>query len=249
MRIKQKELVLLLGKNDLLVEVDDRRLKTQYGIIDLSVLKGKLFGEKIKSHTGEEFTIVRPSIVDILSKKAKRLPQIVTPKDAALILAYTGIPTDSLVVDSGSGSGFLAIFLAHYCNKGKVVTYERNPNFAKIVKKNIELSRLKNIVLKEKDILKGLDEKNIDLVTLDMQFAEMVVKNVYHALKSGGWLVVYSPHIEQVKSVSEKVKEFNFSEPFVLENVVREWQVNYGYTRPKTLGLMHTGWITIARKK
>lgn len=186
------------------------------------------------------------TLLDIL-KKLKRLPQIVTPKDASLILAYTGISPDSLIVDAGSGSGFLAIFLAYYCRKGKIVTYEKRPDFAKVVKTNIELTGLKNIILKGKDVLEGIEEKNVDLISLDMKGVEKVIKNAFHVLKPGGWLVVYSPYIEQVISVRREIEKLNFAEIKTVENIVREWRVGR-HTLPEVSGVMHTGWLTFARK-
>lgn len=246
--MKENELVLLLGPESYLVKAERKKLNTDKGTIDLSELKNKNYGDRIKSHTGTEFTIVKPNLIDILTKIAKRSPQVVTPKDASLILSYTGISPDSLIVDAGSGSGFLCIFLAYYCSKGKVVTYEKNPRFIKTVKENIKLAGLKNVIVKEKDILKGIDEKNVDLITLDMKNAEGVIKNGYKALKPGSWLVVYSPHIEQVKGVIDEIKRFSFTEVNTVENIVREWKSEYNYTRPKTLGILHTGWITFGRK-
>jgi len=188
----------------------------------------------------------KKNLLDIL-KKLKRLPQIVTPKDASLILGYTGISPDSLIVDAGSGSGFLCIFLAYYCRGGKVVTYEKRPDFAKLVRKNVKSSGLKNIVVKEKDIFEGIKEKNIDLITLDMKGAEKVVENAFQVLKPGGWLVVYSPYIEQVIFVREEVENLKFTQIKTVENIVREWRVGR-HTLPEVSGVIHTGWLTFARK-
>ncbi|MEM5844350.1 MAG: tRNA (adenine-N1)-methyltransferase [Candidatus Aenigmatarchaeota archaeon] len=246
--MKKNQPVLLLSKeSSYLVKVKKGKFHTKDGIFNLEELFKKSFGEKIKTHLNKEFVIVNPTIVDLL-EKLERLPQIIMPKDAALILAYTGIKPGSLVVDAGTGSGFLAIFLASYLSPGKVVTYESNKKFAKIAKKNIKLSGLKNIKLKEKDITKGIDEKNVDLITLDLKDAEKVIEHAYKALKPGGWLVVYSPYIEQVSSVTKKMKEKGFCNIKTVENIVREWQVEK-YTRPKTVGIMHTGWLTFGRKE
>jgi len=187
------------------------------------------------------------NLIDMF-KKCKRGAQIVTPKDASLILAYTGTPTDSMIVDAGSGSGFLAIFLAYYCPNGKVVTYEKRKEFAEIVRENIETTGLKNIELKEKDVLDGIEEKNIDLVTLDMKFAEIIVANAYDNLKPKGWLAVYSPYIEQVKKVLDEIKKQDFKEVKTIENITREWRSEHGFTRPKTKAVVHTGWLTFAKK-
>jgi tRNA (adenine57-N1/adenine58-N1)-methyltransferase len=245
--MKEKEHVLLIGKGTYLVQVGYGKLNTEFGIFDLSELLKKDYGDKIKTHFGEEFVAVKPSLLDILLKQAKRLPQIVTTKDASLILAYTGISPDSLIVDAGAGSGFLSIFLAYYCEQGKVVTYEKKSNFAKVVRENIELTGLKNITVKEKDITKGIDEKNVDLITLDMENAESVVENSYKVLKPGGWLVVYSPYIEQVIAVRKELDKFNFTLIKTVENITREWRTSY-HTLPEVSGVMHTGWLTFARK-
>jgi len=183
-----------------------------------------------------------------LLKGLKRLPQVVTIKDASLILGYTGISPDAKIVDAGSGSGFLSIFLAWYCPKGKIVTYEKRKEFADVVEKNIKKSELKNIKVKNKDILDGIDEDDLDLVTLDMKDCEKVVPEAYKKLNDSGWVVVYSPHIEQVAKVLEEMEKSGFKNINCVENIVREWQSNYGFTRPKSQGLMHTGWLSFGRK-
>jgi len=247
--MKIGELVLLVSKDSTyLVEVSEKELHTKDGVFKLRELKKKKFGGEIKTHMGKKFRIVKPNIIDILEKRLKRMPQIIMPKDLGLILTYTGISPGSLVVDAGCGSGFLAIFLANYVKPGKVVTYEINKKFAKIARENIKASGLsKFIKLKQKDITKGIAEKNVDLVCLDMKNAEKVVKHAYKALKPGGYLVVYSPYIEQVKKVVREIEKRNFSSIKIVENIVREWQFEK-HLRPKTLGIMHTGFLIFARK-
>jgi len=178
----------------------------------------------------------------------ERLPQVITPKDASLILAYTGISPDAKIVDAGSGSGFLAIFLAWYCPKGKVITYEKRMEFTKIVERNISKTGLKNIEVKNKDVLEGIEEKDIDLITLDMKDCEQAIPEAYKKLNADGWLAVYSPHIEQVERIVEEMRKNKFKNIEIVENIVREWQSEFGYTRPKSQGLMHTGWLTFGRK-
>lgn len=231
-----------------LVEVSDRVFHTKSGIIELKKLKKKKYGDRIKTHLGKEFVLIKPNILDILNRKLKRLPQIIMPKDIGLIIAYSGIQQGNLVVDAGTGSGYLAILLANYVRPGKVVTYENEKRFFRVAKENIKLSGLsKFIKIKKKDITKGINEKNVDVVTLDMKDAKKVVKHAHKALRLGGWLVVYSPYIEQVKEVVNEMKRRKFSEIKIVENIVREWQVEKS-VRPKTIGLMHTGFLTFARK-
>ncbi len=247
MQIKLNDKVLILNKEEsYLVTASKKKFNVQSGMIDLGKLMGKNYGSKIKTHIGKEFMLVKPTMLDMFSKFA-RGAQVILPKDIGLILAYTGISNDSLVVDAGAGSGFLSIFLGSYLTNGKVVTYENDERFVKIAKGNIEMSGLKNVSLKRKDISKGIDEKNVDLVTLDLQHPEKIIRNVYKSLKAGGRLVVYSPTIEEVIKVSKEIRKNEFSDIKTIENIVREWQTERT-TRPKTIGLMHTGWLTFSRK-
>ena len=241
-------MVLLVSKeSSYLTEVRKSQLHTRDGILELSELLKRRFGENIKTHLCREFVIVKPNIKDILEKRVKRTAQVILPKDIALILAYTGISSDSLVVDAGTGTGYLAIFLANFIPNGRVVTYENDKKFAKTADENIKNSGMKNIKLKQKDITKHIEEKNADLVTLDMQNPHRAVKNAYGALKPGGWLVVYSPIIEEVISVNKEIRKYEFCNIETVENIIRVWQTERT-TRPKNIGLMHTGWLTFARK-
>jgi tRNA (adenine57-N1/adenine58-N1)-methyltransferase len=246
--LKEGELVLLLSRDSsYLIEVRKGKLHTKDGIFNLDEILKKNFGDKIKTHLKKEFMMVKPNLADIL-ERAKRGPQIIMPKDAALILAYTGISQGSFVVDVGTGSSFLTIFLANYIKPGKVVTYEKDKKMVKIAEENIRLSGLSRFVkIKNKDATKGILEKNVDLVTVDIQHPEKVVKQAYKALKLGGWLAVYSPTIEEVMAVTKEIRKLNFSYIKTVENIVREWQTERT-TRPKTMGIMHTGFLTFARK-
>ncbi len=246
MKIKKNEKVLLLGEDEsYIVTASKNRINVKSGIVDLGKLIGKNYGSVIKTHIGKEFVLVKPTMLDIM-KKFARGAQVILPKDISLIIAYTGVPADGLVVDAGAGSGFLSIFLGNYLVKGKVVTYEKDQRFLKIVKNNIKLSGLKNVKLKHKDISKGIVENNVDLITLDLQHPNKIIKRAYNALNIGGWLVVYSPTIDEMIKVVREIKKY-FSEAKIVENIVREWQ-SERTIRPKTMGLMHTGWLTFARK-
>jgi len=239
--------MLLLLSNDESYLVDTRKdFHTKSGVIKTGEMK-KGFGKRIKTHLGKEFLAIKPTLKDILGKKIERTAQVMLPKDIALILAYTCISNDSLVVDAGTGTGYTTIFLANYISNGKIVTYENDKRFLKTAKKNIESSGYSNIRLKNADVTKGIKEKNVDLVVLDLQDADKVVKHAYNALNYGGYLVVYSPTIDHLTKALNSIKKKNFIDIKTVENIVREWQ-SERTLRPKTMGLMHTGFLTFARK-
>lgn len=175
-------------------------------------------------------------------KKLKRGPQIILPKDLGLIVGYTGIGKNSIVVDAGTGSSFAAVFLGNIAKK--VYTYEIRPDFAEFAKKNITRSELDNVVLRQKDVFKGFREK-ADLIMLDVPNAEKIFRSKY-SLADGGYIVSYLPNFEQVKKFVDAARKKKF-ETFTIEAIVRELMFRE-FTRPQTKGLMHTAFLTFARK-
>ncbi|MEM4633747.1 MAG: methyltransferase domain-containing protein [Candidatus Anstonellaceae archaeon] len=182
-----------------------------------------------------------------LLSKCKRGPQVVLPKDIGIILAYSGVGKNSVVVDAGTGSGWLAIALANVCKK--VVSYEWREEFARLAKKNAQKAGVEEwLEIKQKDIFEGIDEKEVDLVTLDLANSEKVVPHAYKALKNGGMVFGYVPHIEQAKRFFEACKQEGFEEIHMLESIVRDYLVREAGVRPENTGLIHTGYIVFGKK-
>lgn len=220
-------------------------LHTQYGFIKKSDLKKK-DGSVLKTNTKKELAIFSPSFID-LYKKIKRDAQIIPLKDIGLIIAETGIDKNSKVIDAGSGSGALACFLAHLCKE--VITCDIRKDFIKIVEKNIEFLDLKNIKIKNKDIYNGINEKDADLVLLDLPEPWKAVNAAKKALKVGGFLVSYSPSVPQTMDFVNAVnKEKNFVHIKTSEIIEREWEVEERKVRPKSRGIGHSGLISFCRK-
>lgn len=152
-KIKKDSLLLLLGKKKSYL-IRPIKFSCEYGFCDLRELIGRRYGTKVRIGK-EHFTSVRPNIIDML-KKAKRGPQIIMPRDSALISSITGCSPGWKVVDAGTGSGFLSMFLA---NLGcKVYSYEKKKEFYEIAKKNAKNFGF-NISIKNSDITKGIKKK------------------------------------------------------------------------------------------
>jgi tRNA (adenine57-N1/adenine58-N1)-methyltransferase len=214
---------------------------TNYGVIKASELRKGNVGRTVESHTGRGFFLLKPGMLDFI-KKAKKGPQSITLKDCALIAGYTGIHSKSKVVDAGTGSGILAMFMAHIINPGKLITYEIREDFAEIARENFRKASLKNVKIKLKSIYDGIDEKNLDLITLDLPEPWKVVEHARKALKVGGFLVSYSPSIEQNKKFYSSLDGFQSE---TVECLVRNWDMEV--VRPYSRMLGHTGFITFAR--
>ncbi len=232
-----------------LVKIDKKMLHTNYGTVDLGGLVGKKSGDRVKSHLGKDFIVMKPSMVDYL-QKIRRVPQIMLPKDAAQIVANTGVGPGSLVVDAGAGSGSLAIFLGNLVRpNGRVVSYEIRDDFTRIAQENIKMAGLEGTVeVKMKDIYEGIDESDVDLVTLDLPQPELALPHAERALKVGGYLSSYSPCVEQVQRLYAAFQNSSFGSFKTIECLVREIEVKKMCTRPSSRMIAHTGYLTFARK-
>ncbi len=216
---------------------------TQFGYIKAKDLRKN---GKVISNTKKEFFVFTPSFIDAY-KKIKRMPQIITLKDLGIIIAETGINSKSKIIDAGTGSGALACFLANITKE--VVSYEIRKDFLKVAEHNKKLLNLKNLRIKNKDIYQGIDEKNIDLITLDLPEPWKVLKYADKALKVGGFIVSYSPTIPQVMDfVNDINKNKNLIHIKTIEIIQREWDIRERVVRPKTSIINHTGFLTFVRK-
>ncbi len=216
-------------------------LHTHQGIIKEKDIKTK---SKVISNTKKEFSIYNAKFIDNL-KKIKRVPQIMTFKDIGRIIIETGINKNSKVLDCGTGSGMLTASLANIVKK--VITYEKRKEFIKIAKKNFEDLGLKNIQIKNKDIYEGISEKELDLITLDLEKPQLVLKHAEKALTSGGFLVIYVPTIPQIQNVLNNLPK-NLQVTQFLEILERRWKFERGIIRPENQMLGHTGFLLFLRK-
>ncbi|PIO04235.1 hypothetical protein COT48_01495 [Candidatus Woesearchaeota archaeon CG08_land_8_20_14_0_20_47_9] len=238
----------------MLISPDGRRfavkeyadLHTNFGLVKGEDIRNAKPGQLLKSNTGKPFAVIKPGFIDLFSKM-RRSAQIMSPKDIGLIIAFTGLNSKSLVVDAGSGSGALCCALANIAKR--VVTYDLRDDFIELVKKNIELLGLKNIEVKRGDICSVVEEKNQDLLCLDIPEPWNALGTAKACLKVGGFLVSYSPCISQSAAISDAIE----ASPSLMllrtvELIERLWELKGRKQRPMSSGLMHTGFITFARR-
>lgn len=229
-----------------LVEDTTKDFHTELGIIDKKELKAK-DGSIVKAkNTGKEFVIFSAGFIDVY-KRLKRLPQAIPLKDIGIIIAETGIDKESIVFEAGVGSGLLSCYLAHLCKK--VVGYEIKKECIELAKTNLEKLGIKNVVVKEKNVYEGIDEKNIDVVVFDLPEPWKAVPNCVKALKIGGFIVNYSPQVPQVQKFVEAVKEHKeLMYLKTVELIERPWKIEGMIARPSTAEISHSGFLSFARK-
>lgn len=238
-----------------LVKDPTQDFHTSAGIIRKKDLAGDEVGKEaraggagestIKSSTGKSFSVLPARFPDLLEQLA-RGPQIMLAKDIGWILAKTGVNKDSAVVDAGGGSGALCLSLA---NVGKEVTvYENNPEHYRVLLKNVALFGFRNIKVKREDIYQGIAEKEIDVITLDLPEPWKVTAHAEAALKLGGFMVVYSPQINQIKQFIDSTKGTRIKVLETGEILERKWKIDERIMRPEQEMLGHTGFMCWGRK-
>jgi tRNA (adenine57-N1/adenine58-N1)-methyltransferase len=243
-------LIYLDARRTYMIKIEaGKTFHTHKGYLKLDEFIGKQYGEPIKSSLGINFTTLKPALTDYIMKSSRNT-QITYPKDAALIVMFSGIGPGSRIVESGTGTGALTTALAHYVGAtGKVYTYEFRSEFQKNAAKNLQRSKLiNNVEMKSGDVTLGIEERNLDAVILDLAVPWLVVPHAYEALKPSGIIVSFSPTIDQVVRTTEALKENGFVFIETVECLMRAMQVERGKTRPQTLMTGHTGYITHARK-
>lgn len=227
----------------------EKEFHTHKGYLKLEELIGKPFGSPIQSSLNVRFYALKPLIRDQIMKTDRRT-QVLYPKDIGYILLKLGIGPGSRVVEAGTGSGALTMALANAVRPtGKIYTYEINEKFQKISLKNIEKAELLPYVdMKLEDITKGIMEIDIDAIALDMSTPWLIISHSWKALTGSGVFLSFSPTIEQVMKTVSSLQEHPFIEIETIEMILRKITVDRNRTRPETLMIGHSGYITTARK-
>jgi len=220
----------------------DKDVHTNYGVIKAEQLTEENVGKIIESHQGRKYGLIKPNIIDYM-EKAKRGPQAMTVKDCAVIAGFTGIRGGSRVLEAGVGSGVLSIYLANVIAPATLISYEIREDFAKIAQDNFERFGIGNIEIKMKNIYEGIDETDLDAISLDVPEPWLAVEHAASALKVGGYLSSYSPSIEQNKKFVDALGDSFMHE--TIETIQRDWDMKV--VRPFSRMIAHTGFITIAR--
>jgi tRNA (adenine57-N1/adenine58-N1)-methyltransferase len=221
--------------------------KTEKDVFETDLGKLKIEGEPgkcLKTHKGKGFWVIKPEFPDF-EKKMKRGPQTIKFKDLGFIAAKIGLREGYRVLDAGAGSGMLTCFMAGVVgDKGKVYSYDRDDRSLKVTQQNIDLLGLKNVELIKADIYKGIKQKELDAITLDLAEPLKALKHAKKALKKTGFLAIYLPNMTQVQ---EFLKKNTMHLDSITEILQREWDVSGKICRPKHHMLAHTGFIIILR--
>ncbi|MBC7326627.1 tRNA (adenine-N1)-methyltransferase [bacterium] len=218
------------------------------GVVEHEAIIGKEEGSVVFSSLGSKLMVFRPSLEEYILEMP-RGAQVMYAKDCALLGTLTDIKPEDNIVEAGTGSGALTLFLCRLANKGTVYTYEIREDFAKIARQNLERWGVRNFVLKLKDINQGIDEENVDKVVLDLPEPWLAIEQVKKALRPGGFFASFLPTVLQIHRLVLAMKETGgFAQIRVQEVLVRPWVIEERIARPELRMVSHTGFIIVARR-
>jgi tRNA (adenine57-N1/adenine58-N1)-methyltransferase len=227
---------------------DENDFQSDLGIIKKEDIAKSNTGDSLVTHLNKEFKVIKPNINDFI-ELMNRQCSILIQKDIGVVLTHAGIGAGDRIVDAGTGAGAIALHFGNIVGgTGMVYSYEIREDFAKIAKENIDLFGLTNIQIKNKDIKEGIDEKEIDLIFLDLKKPYEIIEDVYKSLNLGGWIAIYSVYIDGIKISYKILKKANFKDISIVETLNREYEVKTQGIRPKTRMIGHSGYLLFARK-
>lgn len=203
-------------------------------------------GDTLETHIGERFVVRKPRGPDLF-EHLERTGAPMMPRDIGLVVGQLGLTAGNHVLDAGTGTGILAVYLGRLGIE--VTTYERDPEFAAVARENMATAGVTDQVeVRTGDVTDDLDTlEGFDGLTLDTGDAATVVARAADLLVPGGPLAVYSPFVESSRDCVEAAREAGLEEVETVETIQRGMDFDDRGSRPSTRGVGHTGYLTFAR--
>lgn len=225
------------------IEDLNRSLHVNEGAIERELLLAHKHDGLIKTTTGEKLLFCDATVKDNLNYM-KRKAAIIIPKDIGFLIAECGLNKNSTVLEAGSGSGAATCVLAGVCKN--VYSYDINAEHVAITKENCSRLDLDNVYCEQQDIATIVPEEKVDFVLIDLPEPTGALSTIYKALKQGGYVAFYTPHITQAQQLVLALSD-EFKHITTIELIQRRWEVSDKQLRPKHDMLGHTAFLTIAR--
>lgn len=217
------------------------RLQSSWGILLHDNIVGQPAGCSLKTGRGVPIFIRRPSLADYVLFM-KRGPVIAYPKDANTMLMMMDVTEGDCVLESGSGSGAMALFLSRAVgSKGRVVSVEVREDHHRRAVLNYARWRTSWFLRRGEEWPDNVHFHNADLCTasallagqgfhaiaLDMVNPHLALPTAVPYLHSGAVCAVYLSNITQVVDLLEGLRCSAL--PLLCERIIevpiRDWLV------------------------
>lgn len=252
MAFKENEYIYLVdgvGKKHWMRVSFDMLKIPSLGTMDGSRLK-EMDDGSVMSIAGKEFTAFRPGTMELI-ESLDRGAQIITAKDAAVIIFNSDIKSGNTVLEIGAGSGSLTTaLLGAVAPEGRVHTVEFKEENALRALKNVKRTGLDGHWTYQ---LGDARDVRVDIVAdalvMDMPDPELAIDNLLPCLRAGGRVCAYIPNTNQLELIVNALRDRNFCNVYALEVLQRGMEVHHGGVRPSFDMLGHTGYLVFGRKR
>ena len=254
MNIDNQLIVIKTPKNNKFLAVIDieKEFTTNEGKFKFSIIKN--IPSIVKTSTGVNFKIYKPTYKEFVLLM-KRGPQIIYPKDVAQIVLEANIHNSSKVLEIGSGSGALTLYL-YTLLKNTGMLYSLDSSKINQRRADKTISRYISTMSEENNDITFINEElvnfnfkifndNIDSIITDVPepwifFTNNKIQN------SINW-VSYLPSMTQVMRMNNVLKENQFQDIEIKEVILRDWVVDERIVRPSNKLVSHTGFLISAK--
>ncbi|XP_056282991.1 tRNA (adenine(58)-N(1))-methyltransferase, mitochondrial isoform X2 [Pseudoliparis swirei] len=217
------------------------RLQSNWGAVAHDDVAGRPAGCFLKSSRGVRFLVRRASLEDY-ALYMKRGPAITYPKDASTMLMMMDVTEGDRVLESGSGSGAMSLFLSRAVGfKGSVLSVEVREDHHRRAVLNYKRWRQSwslrrgeewpdNVQFHIHDLSEAsalLANQGFHAVALDLIHPQLVLPTVVPHLYPGAVCAVYLANITQVIDLLEGLRCLRL--PLLCERIMevqlRDWVV------------------------
>ena len=225
---------------------------TTKGAIPHEAIIGGPDGNVVRSAGGQDYLVLRP-IMEEYIVSMPRGAAVIYPKDAAHILMQTDIFPGARVLEAGVGSGGLSVALLRAIGpEGRLYSYERRDDFARIARRNVEEfygGPHPAWEVRVGDLVETRGPEQVDRVVLDMLAPWECIDSIAEVLVPGGILCCYVATATQLGRTMDTLRAHGgFTEPAAREYTAREWHAEGLAIRPGHSTSGHTGLLVFTRR-
>ncbi len=253
---REGELCLLndaRGRQHLITLRDGDTWQSDRGTVAHSILIGTPEGCTVRTSTGAPVVALRPRLADYVLRM-KRGAAVMYPKDTAALIGWADIGPGCTVVEAGTGSGALTLWLLRAVGEsGRVVSTDVRRDHAVHARRVVEafLGEVpENLELRVGPVEDLITSVEPDRIVLDLPEPWHAVAPAADGLAGGGVFASYLPTVPQVQTLREALTDAGvFTEVDTFEVLMRSWTIDGRSVRPDHRMVGHTGFITVARKR
>jgi len=134
--------------------------------------------------------------------------------------------------------------------EGRLYSYEVRADILRLAQENLEaLGLADSVEFKLRDIAEGFDERDVDVLFLDVRRPWAYLAHVVEALKDSGFFGAILPTTNQVSDLVRNMEaQQTFGHIEVEEVLVRPYKAAPNRLRPADRMVAHTGYLVFGRK-